>query len=174
MLGGEPDPRTGPPLTGDERATLAAFLVLQRQTLELKCRGLGPEELARRSVEPSSLSLLGLVRHLADVERSWFRRTMAGADAPPLFYSQDDLDGDFDNAAADPALVEEAWRAWHDEAAFTDKLIAEAPDLGVTGRTRDGAEPSLRWVVAHMIEEYARHVGHADFLRERIDGQVGE
>jgi hypothetical protein len=174
MLGGGPDPRTGPPFQGDERATLAAFLVFQRETLELKCRGLGPEELARRSVEPSSLSLLGLVRHLADVERSWFRRTMAGEDAQPLFYAQDDLDGDFDNAVPDPAVVEEAWEQWRAEAEFADRLIADAPDLGVTGRTRDGREPSLRWVVVHMIEEYARHLGHADLLRERIDGQVGE
>jgi uncharacterized damage-inducible protein DinB len=173
MLGGGPDPRTDPPGRGDERAVLTGFLTYQRDTLELKCRGLGPEELARRAVEPSALSLLGLVRHLADVERSWFRRVIAGQDAPPIFYTPDALNDDFDGAAAEQALADEAWARWREEVAFADEVTA-ATSLDATGTTRRGDEVSLRWVLTHMIEEYARHNGHADLLRERIDGQVGE
>jgi uncharacterized damage-inducible protein DinB len=174
----EQDPRTEAPVAGPERDTLTGFLGWHRGTLELKCSGLDAEALARRALEPSSLSLLGLVRHLADVERSWFRRAMAGLDAPPRYYSRpDDPDGDFDNVRPDPALVAEAWQAWREEMAFTDEFIAAAPDLDLLAkrRTSDGRGPvSLRWVLNHMIEEYARHNGHADLLREMIDGAVGE
>jgi uncharacterized damage-inducible protein DinB len=170
------DPRIEPPTTGSELATLAGFLGWHRATLELKCSGLDAEALARRSVEPSSMSLLGLVRHLADVERGWFRRLMAGQDAPPLFYSADDLDGDFDNARPDPAVVAEAWQAWRDEVAFAEQFVAAAPSLDMVGKREDKSlgPMSLRWVLTHMIEEYCRHNGHADLLRERIDGAVGE
>ena len=167
------DPRVDPPGEGDERATLAAFLRWQRGTLELKCSGLDAVDLARRAVEPSSMSLLGLVRHLADVERVWFRRTLAGMDAPPLFRTAADPDGGFDGAMPDPKIVEEAWQAWREEVAFADEFIANAPDLNVTGKTRYQNTVSLRWVLVHMVEEYARHNGHADLLRERIDGAVG-
>lgn len=170
------DPRVDPPTQGDERAMLAGFLRWQRQTLELKCAGFDSVDLARRSVEPSTLSLLGLVRHLADVERGWFRRVMAGQDAPPHFYSKGDPDGDFDGAVADPELVVQAWKTWRAEVAFAERFVAEAPDLDITGKTLDpwrGAM-SLRWVLVHMVEEYARHNGHADLLRQRIDGAVGQ
>jgi uncharacterized damage-inducible protein DinB len=168
------DPRTDPPTAGSELATLTGFLGYHRATLELKCSGLDAEALARRSVEPSTLSLLGLLRHLADVERGWFRRLMADQDAPPRFYSAEDPDGDFDNARPDPAVVAEAWQAWREEIAFADQLVAAAPSLDVLGK-RETREPiSLRWVLIHMIEEYCRHNGHADLLRERIDGAVGE
>ncbi|MFE2288012.1 DinB family protein [Streptomyces sp. NPDC059443] len=162
----------GRPTTGDERRMLAAMLGAQRATLENKCAGLG-EELATRSVEPSSLSLLGLVRHLADVERRWFRRVLAGAEAPPLFSSAEDPDGDFDGAVAKPAVVEQAWEAWREEVAFAERFTARAPDLEVSGKDGWLGEVSLRWVLIHMIEEYARHNGHADLLRERIDGAIG-
>jgi uncharacterized damage-inducible protein DinB len=171
------DPRPEPPLAGSERDTLTGFLGWHRGTLELKCSGLDPEALARRAVEPSSLTLLGLVRHMADVERSWFRRVMAGLDASPRFYSRQDRDGDFDNVRPDPALVADAWQAWHEEIAFADQFIAAAPGLDLDAKrlTSDGRGPmSLRWVLNHMIEEYARHNGHADLLRERIDGAVGQ
>jgi uncharacterized damage-inducible protein DinB len=170
------DPRTEPGTAGSELATLTGFLDYHRATLELKCSGLDAEALARRSVEPSTLSLLGLIRHMADVERSWFRRLMAGQDAPPRFSSAEDRDGDFDNARPDPAVVAEAWRAWRDEVAFADQFVAAAASLDVAGKRADTTrEPiSLRWVLCHMIEEYARHNGHADLLRERIDGAVGE
>jgi uncharacterized damage-inducible protein DinB len=116
------------------------------------------------------MSLLGLVRHLADVERSWFRREMAGQDAPPLFYTKADRDGDWNGAVPDPAVVEEAWRAWRDEVAYDEEFVAGTADLATTGRS---GRP-LRDVLVHMIEEYARHCGHADLLRERIDGRVGQ
>ncbi len=168
------DPRTDPPPRADERATLVGFLRWQRDTLELKCSGLDAADLARRYVDPSSLSLLGLVRHLAEVERSWFRRVMAGQDAPPHFYSDTDPDGDFDGAVPDPEVVAEAWKVWRAEVAFTDQFVAEAPDLDVTGNDRWRGAVSLRWVLMHMVEEYARHNGHVDLLRERIDGAVGQ
>jgi uncharacterized damage-inducible protein DinB len=170
------DPRIDPPERGDERATLVGFLRWQRDTLELKCSGLEPADLARRSVEPSSLSLLGLVRHMAEVERGWFRRFMAGQDAPPHFRSRADPDGEFDGAVADLDVVAEAWRVWREEIAFADQFVAEAPDLDIVGKARDPwrGEMSLRWVLIHMVEEYARHNGHADLLRERIDGAVGQ
>jgi uncharacterized damage-inducible protein DinB len=165
---------TDPPLRRDERATLTGFLHQQRDTLERKCAGLDAAALARRSVEPSTLSLLGLVRHMAEVERAWFRRVLAGEDTPPRFYSDADPDGDFDGAAPDGTLVTEAWAAWRQEVAFAERLVAEVPDLDVTGYDRRRGPVSVRWVLLHMIEEYARHNGHADLLRERIDGAVGE
>ncbi|MEV7526254.1 DinB family protein [Streptomyces sp. NPDC091371] len=168
----ERDQRFTGPATGDERRMLAAFLADHRATLELKCAGL-VEELARRSVEPSTLSLLGLVRHLADMERRWFRAVLAGQDAPPRFSSAQDRDGDFDGAVADPAAVAEAWEAWRDEVAFAERFAAEAPDLDVEAEDAWRGKVSLRWVLIHMIEEYARHNGHADLLRERIDGAIG-
>jgi uncharacterized damage-inducible protein DinB len=168
------DPRTDPPTQADERATIVAFLRWQRDTLELKCSGLDAANLARRSVDPSTLSLLGLVRHMAEVERSWFRRVMAGQDAPPHFYSDTDPDGDFDRASPDPELVADAWKVWRAEVAFAEGFVAEAPDLDVTGNHPWRGAVSLRWVLVHMVEEYARHNGHADLLRQRIDGAVGQ
>jgi hypothetical protein len=170
----ENDPREDGPTLGDERATLVEYLRYQRLTLELKCSGLEAAELARRSVEPSTLSLLGLVRHMAEVERSWFRRRMAGLDAPPLFRSDQNPDGDFDGAVPDPRVVDEAWSVWREEMAFTDGFIADAVDLDIIGSDPEHGRFSLREVLIHMVEEYARHNGHADLLRERIDGRVGQ
>lgn len=169
------DPRHDPPGAGDEAATLVGFLRWHRETLELKCSGLDSDQLARRSVEPSTLSLLGLVRHMADVERWWFRRFMAGEDVPPRFYSAEDHDGDFNGALADPQLVAEAWDAWRSEIEFAERFVAEN-DLDTIGARSDPdrGPRSLRWVMVHMIEEYARHLGHADLLRERIDGAIGQ
>jgi uncharacterized damage-inducible protein DinB len=170
------DPRTDPPPCGDERSTLLGFLGWQRHTLELKCSGLDVASLARRSVEPSTMSLLGIVRHMAEVERGWFRGLMAGQDVAPLFSSDADPDGDFDGAVADPGIVAEAWQAWRAEVAFADQFVAEAPSLDVAGKIPDAwrGAMSLRWVLTHMVEEYARHNGHADLLRERIDGRLGQ
>jgi uncharacterized damage-inducible protein DinB len=120
------------------------------------------------------MSLLGLVRHMADVERHWFRRVMAQADAPPWYWSEDVADADWLGAVADPEVVDDAWRAWRQEVAFAEKFVADSPDLGVKGTMRDGTRVALRDVLVHMIEEYARHCGHADLLRERIDGRVGQ
>jgi uncharacterized damage-inducible protein DinB len=119
------DPREGGPRLGDERTTLTEFLRCQRLTLQLKCEGLDAEQLARRAVEPSTLSLLGLLRHLAEVERGWFRRRFA-------------------------------------------------TDLSFVGTDSEGGQLSLRELLVHMVEEYARHNGHADLLRERIDGRLGQ
>lgn len=166
------DPRAGGERHGDERTSLMGFLRGQRLTLELKCSGLDAADLARRAVPPSSMSLLGIVRHLTDIERAWFRRTMAGQAAPRIYRGKSD-DGDFDGASGDVATVEKAWRLWRLECAFSDNLITAAPDLDVLGAHSEGPV-SLRWVVMHMIEEYARHNGHADLLRERIDGRIGE
>lgn len=169
----EDDPR-GPGGFDDERSTLVAYLKDYRLTIELKCSGLDAAGMAARSVEPSTLSLLGLVRHLADVERAWFRRRLAGNDAPWLFRTDEDQDGAFDGAVADPAAVAAAWAAWREEVRFSERFVEEAPSLDVTGTYGDGRVISLREVLVHMIEEYARHAGHADLLRERIDGRVGQ
>lgn len=170
LFGGEDDRRFRNPTTGDERTVLAGVLAAQRTTLAAKCAGLG-EALADRSVPPSTLSLLGLVRHLADVERRWFREVLAGEDAPPRFSSPANPDGDFDDAA--PEVASEAWAAWHAEVAFAEQFTAAAPNLDIAGEDGWRGTVSLRWVLVHMIEEYARHNGHADLLRERIDGAVG-
>jgi len=169
------DPRFagGQDLEG-ERATLLDYLRAYRLALELKCADLDAAQLARRSVPPSTMSLLGLVRHMADVERNWFRRVMAGADAPPLYWSDDVQDADWLGAVADQAVVDDAWRAWREEVAFAQQFVADSPDLGVKVTMKDGSTVALREVLVHMIEEYARHCGHADLLRERIDGRVGQ
>ncbi|HEX6360965.1 DinB family protein [Actinophytocola sp.] len=170
LFGGADDPRFQEPTTGDERTMLAAMLGAQRKTLTMKCAGVSAE-LASRSVPPSTLSLLGLVRHLADVERRWFRLVLAKEDAPPRFSSAADPDGDFDGAT--PDVADEAWAAWRDEVTFAEAFVDTAPDLDVTGEDVWRGTVSLRWVLIHMIEEYARHNGHADLLRERIDGAIG-
>ena len=170
----EEDPRADVPSVG-ERATLTDYLTAYRQTLELKCRGLDPEQLARRSVPPSNMSLLGLIRHMADVERHWFRQVLSGEDAPRRYRTQEDHDGDFNGATADPAVVTDAWAAWRDEVAYAEGCLERFDDLGTAvPLAGEGVEIAVREVLVHMIEEYARHCGHADLLRERIDGRVGQ
>jgi hypothetical protein len=174
------DPRENGPRLGDERATLAEALRRQRLTLEMKCAGLDAEAMARRSVEPSTMSLLGLVRHLADMERMTFREMMAGQDAPRRFCSETDRDGDFNGAVPDPQVVAEAWDAWHQEVDFATRFVAGAASLDITAddplnqHGSGGGPMSLREVLVGVIEEYARHNGHADLLRERIDGRIGQ
>ncbi len=174
------DPRESRLKLGDERVTLVESLRCQRLTLEMKCAGLDAEAMARRSVEPSTMSLLGLVRHLAEGERGAFRIMMAGQDVPPLFCSDTDRDADFDGAVADPQVVRQAWEAWRTEVDFATRFVAEAPSLDITGddplnrHGSGGGQMSLREVLVGMIEEYARHMGHIDLLRERIDGRVGQ
>lgn len=143
------DPRENGPTLGDKRTTLVEALRRQRLTLEMKCSGLDAEAMARRSVAPSTMSLLRLVRHLAEQVRATFRTLMAGQDVPRLFCSDTDRDGDFDGAVANP------------------QVAAEAHGSG-------GGPLPLREVLVGMIEEYARHMGHVDLLRERIDGRVGQ
>ncbi len=167
------DPREGGPRLGGERATLCEFLRGERLTLELKCAGLNAEQLARQSVEPSTISLLGLIRHSAEVERSWFRRHFAQQTDVKLYQTAEDPDGDFNGAFADPEVVKEAWSAWREEMAFTDEFVRDH-DFDWVGLDGAGEPVSLREIIVHLIKEYARHNGHADLLRERIDGRVGQ
>ncbi|MEV4941646.1 DinB family protein [Streptomyces zaomyceticus] len=165
------DHRTSVPYTGDERATLTAMLDFQRDTLALKCSGLTPDQLRARAVGPSTLSLLGLVRHLAEVERGWFRNTLNGERSQSTWTPPGSTDwADFD---VDEADVDEAFTIWREECARSRAIVAAAESLDVTG-THEGETYSVRYVLAHMIEEYARHNGHADLLRERLDGTTGE
>ncbi len=165
--------RTDPPLVADERTMLTGWLDYHRATLVMKCAGLSDQQLKLRSAEPSTLSLLGLVRHLTDVERSWFRRRVAGEQGPdvgPIYYSEERVDGDFDDLDdTDPARVFAAYAEEVERCrAAVDGLPLDHSFL------HDGWTFSLRWVYLHMIVEYARHNGHADLLRERIDGVTGE
>jgi len=170
----EEDPRNFVPSVG-ERQTLTDFLRGYRQTLEMKCRGLDAEQMASRSVPPSNLSLLGLVRHMAGVERHWFRRVLAGEDAPRLYRSDDDPDADFNGAVGEQSAVDDAWTDWRREVAFAEEFVDGVEDLGATVKVDNtGDEIAVREVLVHMIEEYARHCGHADLIRERIDGRVGQ
>jgi uncharacterized damage-inducible protein DinB len=168
------DPRdTGTDLN-DERSVLTEYLRVYRLTMEMKCADLDAAQLARRSVPPSTMSLLGLIRHMADVERNWFRRVMAGEDAPPLYWTEGEEDAEWTGAIADPELVDKAWQDWRSEVGYAERYVNGAGDLGISAAMRDGNTVSLREVLVHMIEEYARHCGHADLLRERIDGRVGQ
>ncbi len=163
----------------DERSVLLENLRHYRLTLEMKCAGLDAEQMALRSVPPSTMSLLGLVRHMAEEERH-FRRVMAGEDAPKLYRTEEDRDGDWNGAVADPGVVEEAWRQWRIEVELTDRYLGGVTDLASTnaGISDLGPEPGgrlqLRDVLVAQIAEYARHCGHADLLRELIDGRVGQ
>ena len=133
------DPRETGVATAGERSTLLDYLRRYRLTLEMKCADLDAGQLARRSVPPSTMSLLGLIRHMGEVERHWFRREMAGQDAPKLYCSDLDREGDWNGAVPDPAVADEAWRAWRAEVAFAERLTADSADLGVPGATGTAA-----------------------------------
>lgn len=165
------DPRNNDkPAPDGERATLHDFLTNFRLTLRMKCEGLDPEQLARRSVPPSTMSLLGLVRHLAEVERDW-RNWVIDADAEPLPKLYGRRDADFDEAVAEQSAVGAAYADLEREQAATDAALAAFPDLGASvGKERI----VLRELLVHRVEEYARHCGHADLLRECVDGRVGQ
>ena len=168
-----PIARADPPYAASERAMLEAWLDYHRATLDQKCDGVAAPRLRERAVPPSTMSLLGLVRHMAEVERNWFRRVFEGEEAPPLYYSDQDPDGDFDGV--DEADANEAFTTWRSECEHARSLTAAADTLDQFGRRRrQGNDVSLRWILVHMIEEYARHNGHADLLRERIDGVTGD
>jgi uncharacterized damage-inducible protein DinB len=163
--------RAEPPTVADERASLEAWLDHHRNTLLLKCAGLTPEQLTTRAVEPSSLTLLGLVRHMAEVERSWFRRRFAGEELAFLYCDmEDNPDGDFDDI--DPARAEADFATFAREVELA-RVATAGHSLDETFRHPHLGEMDLRWAYVHMIEEYARHNGHADLIRERIDGTVG-
>ncbi|MFE0188476.1 DinB family protein [Streptomyces sp. NPDC059008] len=163
--------RPSPPVRAGERETLRAYLDFHRATLAMKTDGLSDQELRRRSMPPSTLSLLGLVRHMAEVERSWFRRVINGEDVPLVWSADGDYQAAYD---ADGSTRAEAFAAWQSEVAHSRRIEQAAASLDVTGyQPRWGEEVSLRLVMLHLIHEYARHNGHADLLREGIDGTVG-
>ncbi|MGW4799773.1 DinB family protein [Nonomuraea sp. NPDC004297] len=149
---------------------LTNWLEWHRATLAVKCAGLSDEQLRERSAPPSGLSLLGLVRHMAHVERSWFRNVLNGEDLPKLWDKDRDNDADFKEAGT--ASVKEAFDVWQEEIGRA-RAISAAKPLDAAG-DRHGRDCTHRWILVHMIEEYARHNGHADLLRERIDGVTGE
>jgi len=162
-----------PPPHADERTMLVSWLDFHRSTLLLKCGGLRAEQLTEASVPPSPITLLGLVQHLAQVERNWFQRIFAGADAPPVFTP-------VPSGWHDPTTdFERSVRIWQNEiargreilagASLDDRCTLPAADAAATGATT----LSMRWILVHLIEEYARHNGHADLIRERIDGRTG-
>jgi uncharacterized damage-inducible protein DinB len=152
-----------------ERDMLYDWLNWHRATLLRKCAGLDATYLARRSVPPSSLSLLGLVRHMADAERGWVRQTYLGEQIPDRYYRADAPDADF--AAADPASAEEDFEIYRAECRAVDAAL-EGASLDDTFTFREKTT-SVRWMWQHLVEEYARHNGHADLLREAIDGSAG-
>uniref|UniRef100_A0AAU2V1M1 DinB family protein n=1 Tax=Streptomyces sp. NBC_00003 TaxID=2903608 RepID=A0AAU2V1M1_9ACTN len=165
------DHRIGPPHFGSERETLRAFLDYHRATLAMKCEGLGDEELRRQSMPPSTLSLLGLVRHMAEVERTWFRRVFEDHDIPLVWSDKMDFQVAYD---ASDSTRAEAFEAWEAEVEHSRRIEGAAESLDLAGhQPRWGEDVSLRMVMQHMIHEYARHSGHADLLREGIDGTVG-
>jgi uncharacterized damage-inducible protein DinB len=155
--------------TGPERAALQSWLDWHRQTLLTKCAGLTAEQLKTASVPPSNLTLLGLVRHMAEVERSWFRDRVAGETAEPVHFTEQQPDGDFENVA--DADAEADLTLFLAELKLADAAVA---DLPLEHEFHHRNTRDLRWVYIHMIEEYARHNGHADLLRERIDGATGD
>lgn len=162
--------RSEPPYVADERTSLEAWLTFHRKTLLWKCEGLTPEQLATRAVPPSSMSLLGLVRHMTDVERWWFRTQLRGeqVDGP---FGPGNTSGDFDDLESMPA--DQVWEAFRTECDAADAAAAGLPLEATFTHGRHG-EIDLRWVYVHMIEEYARHNGHADLLRELVDGTTGD
>lgn len=163
--------RTEPPLIGEERQMLRDFLDFHRETLAMKCAGLSDDELRRRSMLPSTLCLLGLVRHMAEVERAWFRRVINAEDIPLVWSAEGDFQVAYDVGAATRS---EAFAAWQAEVEQSRRIEREAASLDVTGYAASwGEDVSLRLVMLHLMHEYARHNGHADFLREGIDGAVG-
>ncbi|WP_175522649.1 DinB family protein [Streptomyces sp. CAI-85] len=170
-----PDGRPIPPAHAAERAMLEAWLDFHRATLALKCSGLKDDQLRLAAVPPSPMTLLGLVQHMAEVERNWFQRVFTEQDVPAIF-GESNADG---YALSPDRGLDEAMAVWQAEVARGRELIADA-SLDDSGRlsAQEAAhageqEISLRWIMVHMIEEYARHNGHADLIRERIDGATG-
>jgi uncharacterized damage-inducible protein DinB len=172
MAGMTTTERAMPPLQADERTTLESWLDFYRATLATKCDRLTDEQVRTASVPPSPLTLLGLVQHMAEVERNWFRRVLLGEQVPAIYHPAADTsghDGGFD--LSDDVTFDAARSTWEDE-------IAQAR-ANCAGRGLDetspfmGAQVTLRWIYNHMIAEYARHAGHADLIRERIDGATG-
>jgi uncharacterized damage-inducible protein DinB len=167
-----PIERRPEPYVAGERAMLQGWLDWHRDTLLHKCAGLTPEQLKRASVAPSNLSLLGLVRHMTNVERAWFRKRVAGEQIDSVHGGPDNVDADFDEVGG--ADAEADFAAFRAEVTACDAATADRGLDETFIHPRSRREISIRWVVTHMIEEYARHNGHADLIRERIDGVTGD
>lgn len=169
---GNPE-RSEPAFDAAERPMLEGWLDFHRETLAMKCAGLTDAQLREASVPPSALTLLGLVQHLAEVERYWFREILEGAELPDLYSTEEDPDGDFMVTASTTwAGTEPVWRA--EIAAARESAAAFRLDDLSQGVSSSGEPFSLRWIYMHMIEEYAQHNGHADLVRERVDGATGK
>ena len=171
----DPDPRIAPGRLAGEREVLTSFLDWHRATFELKCAGLAPARLSDRASPPSTMSLHGILRHLAGMEGWWFGQQFAGQGlwpdgVAPLYTFDDDPDADFEDLGGDPAVALAAWRA---ACQRSREIVAAAASLDQTGTTVSGQEFSLRWLLVDMIAEYARHNGQADLLREATDGATG-
>jgi uncharacterized damage-inducible protein DinB len=164
-------PRDNGPFVADERDILESFLERYRATLIRKCAGLSPEQLVEQSAPPSNLSLLGLIRHMTEVERSWFRRRFAGETVGRAYISPEDPDADIEGGA--PGTAEADYAAYLRELESAREATAAHALDETFFHTDRKVEMSLRWIYVHMIEEYARHCGHADLIRERIDGAIG-
>ena len=167
------DLRANGPMTGDERSVLDHWLDLYRDTLMLKIAGLDADQLARRSVPPSSMSPIGIVRHLTEVEAYWLRVVLLDEqDFPGYYCTTASPDGDFDDV--DPASAVSDVAAYRAELVTTRANCAAWAELLPPVRgLRNGEPVNLRWILVHLIEEYARHLGHMDLLREAIDGRTG-
>ena len=173
MMPANPDiPRSDPDLQASELVMLGQYLDFHRATLQSKCAGLSPEQLRRRTVPTSNLTLLGLVRHLTDVEHGWFAEWLDGQPERTRYFSVDDPNGDFDNLDSHPVAA--VWDAYHAQVAESQRVLGTFADGAELARGGPGRPRNVRWVALHMIEEYARHNGHADLLREAIDGETGE
>jgi hypothetical protein len=160
-----PDPSPAAP----ERVILDEFLNYYRVVFRRKVEGVGDDAARTAPCPPSELTIMGLVRHMAEVERSWFQRGITGEDAAPIYYSDDDPDGDFHVGPTD--TLDEALHTWQAEVELAQTIAAGA-ELDDLDRLRE--QYSVRWILVHMIEEYARHCGHLDLIREAIDGATGD
>lgn len=167
----QPDTRTGPPFMAGERESLEAWLEFYRATLPIKVGGLTARQLCQAAIPPSSMTIAGIVRHLTDVERYWFSNVAAGSKEAAR-YKAEDPDADFNGYTEATALADVA--AYTEELSRVRVLAAAVADLDAPlPALRHGQQLNLRWVYTHMIEEYARHLGHVDLLRECVDGRTG-
>lgn len=170
--------RLEPPDAADEKTLLVAFLGYYRATLLLKAEGLSDHQARTKSVVASDLNLMGLIRHMSDVERHWFRRWFLADTVPGIYWNEGDDDPDHDLHPGENDTLADAVAAFQAEVAQSDAILHAASlddrSKRIGEPERSGFQPSLRWIVVHLIEEYARHCGHADLLRQSIDGAVGD
>jgi hypothetical protein len=173
LMAPDPDiPRSDPDLQTDELTVLGQYLDFHRATLEMKSAGLSESDLKRRAVPTSNLTLLGLVRHLTDVEYGWFAEWLDGQPEQNRYFTADEPNADFDNLDSEP--VSDVWAAYHAQLTESRRILGTFASGDEMARGGPGRPRNVRWIAVHMIEEYARHNGHADLLREAIDGATGE